>query len=89
MRDWGQGSVPTWWRVIARNKQSIALDLGAALAEGLLGEVGHGASGVVHASVATNSATSAGWDSAPLTFVQCWTTFPVASMTTVERTMPS
>lgn len=29
MRDWGQGSVPTWWRVIARNKQSIALDLGA------------------------------------------------------------
>ena len=30
MRDWGQGSVPTWWRVIARNKQSIALDLGAA-----------------------------------------------------------
>ena len=28
MRDWGQGSVPTWWRVIARNKQSIALDLG-------------------------------------------------------------
>lgn len=29
MRDWGQGSVPTWWRVIARNKQSIALDLGS------------------------------------------------------------
>lgn len=28
MRDWGQGAVPTWWRVIARNKQSIALDLG-------------------------------------------------------------
>jgi formyl-CoA transferase len=30
MRDWGQGAVPTWWRVIARNKQSIALDLGVA-----------------------------------------------------------
>ena len=30
MRDWGQGTVPTWWRVIARNKQSIALDLGDA-----------------------------------------------------------
>ena len=28
MRDWGQGTIPTWWRVIARNKQSIALDLG-------------------------------------------------------------
>lgn len=28
MRDWGQGEVPTWWRVIARNKLSIALDLG-------------------------------------------------------------
>jgi crotonobetainyl-CoA:carnitine CoA-transferase CaiB-like acyl-CoA transferase len=28
MRDWGQGKIPTWWRVIARNKQSIALDLG-------------------------------------------------------------
>lgn len=27
MRDWGQGGVPTWWRVIARNKLSIALDL--------------------------------------------------------------
>lgn len=27
MRDWGQGEVPTWWRVIARNKLSIALDL--------------------------------------------------------------
>lgn len=28
MRDWGQGAVPTWWRIIARNKQSIALNLG-------------------------------------------------------------
>ncbi len=30
MRDWGQGEVPTWWRVIARNKLSIALDLSDA-----------------------------------------------------------
>lgn len=27
MRKWGQGSKPAWWRVIARNKRSIALDL--------------------------------------------------------------
>jgi crotonobetainyl-CoA:carnitine CoA-transferase CaiB-like acyl-CoA transferase len=27
MRQWGQGSKPAWWRVIARNKKSIALDL--------------------------------------------------------------
>jgi crotonobetainyl-CoA:carnitine CoA-transferase CaiB-like acyl-CoA transferase len=27
MRQWGQGSKPAWWRVIARNKKSVALDL--------------------------------------------------------------
>lgn len=27
MRHWGQGSTPTWWRVIARNKHSVAADL--------------------------------------------------------------
>jgi formyl-CoA transferase len=27
MRHWGQGSTPTWWRVIARNKYSVAADL--------------------------------------------------------------
>jgi len=27
MRKWGQGPKPAWWRVIARNKRSIALDL--------------------------------------------------------------
>jgi formyl-CoA transferase len=27
MRDWGQGARPSWWEVIGRNKQSIALDL--------------------------------------------------------------
>ncbi len=27
MRQWGQGSKPAWWRVIARNKRSVALDL--------------------------------------------------------------
>jgi len=27
MRHWGQGDQPTWWRVIARNKYSVALDL--------------------------------------------------------------
>jgi formyl-CoA transferase len=27
MRDWGQGGVPTWWRVIGRNKYSVAADL--------------------------------------------------------------
>jgi len=30
MRDWGQGDPPTWWRVIARNKYSVALDLRSA-----------------------------------------------------------
>lgn len=27
MRDWGQGGVPTWFRVIGRNKYSVDLDL--------------------------------------------------------------
>lgn len=27
MRAWGQGSRPTWWRVIGRNKYSVAADL--------------------------------------------------------------
>ncbi|RYY27649.1 MAG: CoA transferase [Sphingomonadales bacterium] len=27
MRHWGQGSTPTWWRVIGRNKYSVAADL--------------------------------------------------------------
>lgn len=27
MRAWGQGEIPTWWRVIARNKFSVAADL--------------------------------------------------------------
>lgn len=27
MRNWGQGEKPSWWRVIARNKYSVALDL--------------------------------------------------------------
>lgn len=27
MRHWGQGDKPSWWRVIARNKQSVAVDL--------------------------------------------------------------
>ncbi|WP_449254477.1 CaiB/BaiF CoA transferase family protein [Brevundimonas naejangsanensis] len=30
MRHWGQGETPTWWRVIARNKYSVAVDLRAA-----------------------------------------------------------
>ena len=29
MRNWGQGEKPSWWRVIARNKYSVALDLRA------------------------------------------------------------
>ena len=40
MRHWGQGSTPTWWRVIARNKYSVAADLrseaGQALARELI-----------------------------------------------------
>lgn len=27
MRNWGQGDKPSWWRVIARNKYSVAVDL--------------------------------------------------------------
>ena len=27
MRQWGQGAKPAWWRVIARNKRSVALNL--------------------------------------------------------------
>lgn len=27
MRNWGQGTRPTWWRVIGRNKYSVAADL--------------------------------------------------------------
>jgi crotonobetainyl-CoA:carnitine CoA-transferase CaiB-like acyl-CoA transferase len=27
MRHWGQGDKPSWWRVIARNKYSVAVDL--------------------------------------------------------------
>src|SRR5262250_4031011 len=27
MRKWGQGAKPAWWRVIGRNKRSVALDL--------------------------------------------------------------
>ncbi len=27
MRGWGQGAKPAWWRVIARNKRSVALNL--------------------------------------------------------------
>ncbi|RXZ64827.1 CaiB/BaiF CoA transferase family protein [Pelagerythrobacter rhizovicinus] len=40
MRTWGQGDTPTWWRVIARNKYSVAADLrtpqGQALARKLI-----------------------------------------------------
>jgi crotonobetainyl-CoA:carnitine CoA-transferase CaiB-like acyl-CoA transferase len=35
MRNWGQGSTPTWWRVIARNKYSVAADLRSAEGQGL------------------------------------------------------
>lgn len=30
MRNWGQGEKPSWWRVIARNKYSVACDLRSA-----------------------------------------------------------
>lgn len=40
MRNWGQGDKPSWWRVIARNKYSVAVDLrseeGQALARKLI-----------------------------------------------------
>jgi formyl-CoA transferase len=42
MRKWGQGAKPAWWRVIARNKRSIALDLrqkaGQDIARQLIGK---------------------------------------------------
>ncbi|MGH6808207.1 MAG: CaiB/BaiF CoA transferase family protein, partial [Ensifer adhaerens] len=40
MRNWGQGDKPSWWRVIARNKYSVAVDLrseeGQSLARDLI-----------------------------------------------------
>lgn len=42
MRQWGQGDTPTWWRVIGRNKYSVAADLrsepGQNLARDLIAE---------------------------------------------------
>lgn len=42
MRAWGRGDRPTWWSVIARNKQSVSLDLrseaGQDIARRLIGE---------------------------------------------------
>ncbi len=42
MREWGQGDKPAWWRVIARNKYSVAVDLrtdeGQQLARDLIGK---------------------------------------------------
>ncbi|KDA01662.1 MAG: CoA transferase [Hyphomonas sp.] len=42
MREWGQGDKPAWWRVIGRNKYSVAVDLrteeGQELARDLIGE---------------------------------------------------
>lgn len=42
MRQWGQGATPSWWRVIARNKYSVALDLrtaeGQAIARDLIAQ---------------------------------------------------
>src|SRR6201992_3774020 len=35
MREWGQGSTPTWWRVIGRNKYSVAADLRSDAGQGL------------------------------------------------------
>lgn len=35
MRQWGQGSTPTWWRVIGRNKYSVAADLRTAEGQSL------------------------------------------------------
>jgi formyl-CoA transferase len=39
MRQWGQGSVPTWWRVIGRNKYSVAADLRSEAGQGLAREL--------------------------------------------------
>ncbi|AKM07721.1 CaiB/BaiF CoA transferase family protein [Pelagerythrobacter marensis] len=36
MRAWGQGDKPTWWRVIARNKYSVAADLKTAEGQDLV-----------------------------------------------------
>ncbi len=36
MRSWGQGDQPTWWRVIARNKYSVAADLKSAEGQDLV-----------------------------------------------------
>jgi crotonobetainyl-CoA:carnitine CoA-transferase CaiB-like acyl-CoA transferase len=42
MRHWGQGNTPTWWRVIGRNKYSVAADLrseaGQELARALIAQ---------------------------------------------------
>ena len=42
MRQWGQGAKPAWWRVIARNKRSVALNLrvpqGQQVARDLIGQ---------------------------------------------------
>lgn len=43
MRQWGQGAKPAWWRVIARNKRSVALNLrvekGQQIARDLIAQV--------------------------------------------------
>lgn len=36
MRNWGQGGKPTWWKVIARNKYSVAADLKTAQGQDLV-----------------------------------------------------
>src|SRR3546814_1033102 len=39
MRNWGQGDKPSWWRVIARNKYSVAADLRSAEGQQLAREL--------------------------------------------------
>jgi formyl-CoA transferase len=39
MRHWGQGSTPTWWRVIGRNKYSVAADLRSEMGQKLAREL--------------------------------------------------
>lgn len=39
MRNWGQGDKPSWWRVIARNKYSVAVDLRSAEGQQLAREL--------------------------------------------------